>query len=47
MEPRDKETPQPAETEPIEPPTAFIPACGTLCDAFWWARRGNPKKQAE
>ena len=24
-------------------PTAFIPACGTLCDAFWWARRSDPK----
>lgn len=23
------------------PPTAYIPACGTLCDAFWWARRGS------
>jgi hypothetical protein len=29
------------------PPTAYIPACGTLCDAFWWARRSNPVKSAD
>jgi len=29
------------------PPTAYIPACGTLCDAFWWARRSaDPKKSS-
>jgi hypothetical protein len=23
---------------PDKVPTAYIPACGALCDAFWWAR---------
>jgi hypothetical protein len=28
-----------------DPPKAYIPACGTLCDAFWWARRSSvPEK---
>ena len=31
-----------ADSSP-EVPTALIPACGTLCDAFWWARRSAPK----
>jgi hypothetical protein len=22
-----------------EPPKIYIPACGVLCDVFWWARR--------
>jgi hypothetical protein len=25
----------------VEPPKIYIPACGALCDIFWWAR-GNP-----
>ena len=30
------------------PPKAYIPACGTLCDAFWWARRSSvPEKSAD
>jgi hypothetical protein len=29
------------------PPTAYIPACGTLCDAFWWARPSRPPKSAD
>ena len=24
---------------PAEPPKIYIPACGVLCDIFWWARR--------
>ena len=24
---------------PAEPPALFLPACGALCDVFWWARR--------
>jgi hypothetical protein len=24
---------------PAEPPKLFLPACGALCDVFWWARR--------
>jgi hypothetical protein len=30
-----------------QPPVAYIPACGTLCDAFWWARRSDPKKPSD
>jgi hypothetical protein len=22
-----------------QPPKIYIPACGALCDIFWWARR--------
>jgi hypothetical protein len=22
-----------------EPPKIYVPACGVLCDVFWWARR--------
>ena len=25
-----------------EPPKIYIPACGVLCDVFWWARRDPP-----
>jgi hypothetical protein len=39
---------QQPEAGPIsDPPIAYIPACGTLCDAFWWARRGTPIKPPE
>ena len=37
-----------APTEPekkvvdSEPPKIYIPACGVLCDVFWWARRDSP-----
>jgi hypothetical protein len=24
---------------PPEPAALYFPACGVLCDAFWWARR--------
>ncbi|HVN29475.1 MAG TPA: hypothetical protein VMT64_13350 [Candidatus Binataceae bacterium] len=30
------------ENDRTEPPAAYIPACGTLCDAFWWARPSKP-----
>jgi hypothetical protein len=26
----------------IEPPEIYIPACGVLCDIFWWARPNPP-----
>jgi hypothetical protein len=26
-------------TRAVEPPKIYIPACGALCDIFWWARR--------
>jgi hypothetical protein len=29
------------------PPTAYIPACGTLCDAFWWARPGRAPESSD
>jgi len=25
-----------------EPASVFWPACGALCDIFWWARGGRP-----
>jgi hypothetical protein len=44
-----KETQEAAltESERGEAPIAYIPACGTLCDAFWWARRSDPKKPSD
>jgi hypothetical protein len=38
-----KENSEPASSP--NPPKAYIPACGTLCDAFWWARRGIDREQ--
>jgi hypothetical protein len=29
-----------------DPPKAYIPACGTLCDAFWWARRSGDREKS-
>ena len=29
------------------PPKIYIPACGVLCDVFWWARRDPPAEQPE
>jgi hypothetical protein len=29
----------------VEPPKIYIPACGTLCDIFWWARRNPPAEE--
>jgi hypothetical protein len=31
----DRSTPE----RHVEPPEIFLPACGALCDIFWWARR--------
>jgi len=28
-----------------EPPKIYIPACGALCDVFWWARRSLPAEE--
>jgi hypothetical protein len=28
-----------AGTQHAERPVLYFPACGALCDAFWWARR--------
>jgi hypothetical protein len=50
MEPREKqgaEEASPIEKDRSELPAASIPACGTLCDAFWWARRSQPPKSAD
>jgi hypothetical protein len=30
----------------VEPPEIYIPACGVLCDIFWWARR-EPASEPE
>jgi hypothetical protein len=30
----------------VEPPKIYIPACGALCDIFWWARR-NPSGEKQ
>ncbi len=30
-----------------EPPAAYIPSCGVLCDMFWWARRRSPTPGAD
>jgi hypothetical protein len=27
-----------ADADSVEPPRIYIPACGALCDIFWWAR---------
>jgi hypothetical protein len=39
--PTEKEIP----AAPAEPPKIYIPACGVLCDVFWWARR-DPSAEA-
>jgi hypothetical protein len=36
----------PAVDSSTEPPAAYIPACGTLCDAFWWARRSSEREKS-
>jgi hypothetical protein len=41
------EQPNPDPRPALNPAPAYIPACGTLCDAFWWARRGTPAKSAD
>jgi hypothetical protein len=37
----NKNAAAPASTH-VEPPHIFLPACGVLCDIFWWARRDPP-----
>jgi len=32
-------SPADASVERAEPPRVYLPACGALCDIFWWARR--------
>ena len=29
-----------------EPPAVYFPACGALCDIFWWARRDDSKVES-
>jgi hypothetical protein len=29
----------------VEPPKIYLPACGALCDIFWWARRSSPGEE--
>ena len=33
------------KTVATEPPKIYIPACGVLCDVFWWARRDPTAEQ--
>jgi hypothetical protein len=40
MTPEDKNAAR--DTSNAEPPEIYIPACGALCDIFWWARRNPP-----
>jgi hypothetical protein len=28
-----------------DPPKVYLPACGALCDVFWWARRDPPAEE--
>jgi hypothetical protein len=35
----------PAATH-VEPPEIYVPACGVLCDIFWWARRNPAAEEA-
>jgi hypothetical protein len=35
-DPRESSSPPSAQAEP---PKIYLPACGALCDIFWWARR--------
>jgi hypothetical protein len=53
MERRDKEATEDsivgtkaAPQAPVDRPTVYIPACGTLCDTFWWARRSIEPTQS-
>jgi hypothetical protein len=38
----ENKTAAPDASTSTEPPKIYIPACGTLCDIFWWARRNPP-----
>lgn len=40
MSPDDKSASR--DTSHVEPPKIYNPACGALCDIFWWARRDPP-----
>jgi hypothetical protein len=45
MTPDDKSASR--DTSHAEPPKIYIPACGVLCDVFWWARRDpSPEEPA-
>jgi hypothetical protein len=35
----DDKTAAPDASTQVEPPKIYLPACGVLCDIFWWARR--------
>jgi hypothetical protein len=35
----DDKTPAVDSSTHVEPPKVYLPACGALCDIFWWARR--------
>jgi len=38
----DNRASQSTAEKPAEPAAVFWPACGALCDTFWWARGSRP-----
>jgi len=34
----------PTPSTQVDPPKIYLPACGALCDIFWWARRDPSAK---
>jgi len=44
MPPEDKK-PAVDSSAQVEPPKIYLPACGVLCDIFWWARRNPPSEE--
>jgi hypothetical protein len=40
--PQDDKTDSTTPSSRVEPPKIYLPACGALCDIFWWARRDPP-----
>jgi hypothetical protein len=43
--PSHDKTPSVDSSSQVEPPKVLIPACGALCDIFWWARRNRPAEE--
>ncbi len=43
--PQDDKTDSTTPSSRVEPPKIYLPACGVLCDVFWWARRNPPVEE--
>jgi hypothetical protein len=41
----DEKTAAAEASTQVEPPKVYLPACGVLCDIFWWARRNPPSPE--